>query len=163
MNRRTTIMLTGMTLLSIAAFPQSGFAQSDPRNGTWKLNIAKSTYSPGPPPRSLTLTRISEAAGQGFRSTFEGIDAQGNPVKVVFGPYLYDGKSYPVTGSLATDTVSYKTVSDSTTEVTLMKAGKVVGATIIVWSADGKTMTQTATGTDPSGRPVNNVSVYDRQ
>lgn len=27
-----------------------GFAQSDPGIGTWKLNLAKSTYSPGPPP-----------------------------------------------------------------------------------------------------------------
>ena len=30
MNRRTTIMLTGMTLLGLAALPQLGFAQSDP-------------------------------------------------------------------------------------------------------------------------------------
>ena len=34
MNRRTTIMLTGMTLLGLAALPQLGFAQSDPFVGT---------------------------------------------------------------------------------------------------------------------------------
>ena len=34
MNRRTTIMLTGMTLLGLAAFPQLGFAQIDPFVGT---------------------------------------------------------------------------------------------------------------------------------
>ena len=34
MNRRTRILLTGMTLLGLAALPQLGFAQSDPFVGT---------------------------------------------------------------------------------------------------------------------------------
>jgi len=28
--------------------PQLGFAQGDPMIGTWKVNLAKFTYSPGP-------------------------------------------------------------------------------------------------------------------
>jgi len=31
-------------------------AQSNPIVGTWKLNTAKSKYSPGPMPKSLTRT-----------------------------------------------------------------------------------------------------------
>jgi hypothetical protein len=43
------------------------FAQaSDPRIGTWKLNAAKSKYSPGPPPKSQTLK--IEPSGQGRKS-----------------------------------------------------------------------------------------------
>ena len=29
---------------------------ADPFVGTWKLNLAKSKYSPGPPPKNLTVT-----------------------------------------------------------------------------------------------------------
>jgi hypothetical protein len=162
MTRRTTLMLTGMTLLGLAiAVPHTAFAQSNSSVGTWKLNLTKSTYSPGPPPRSLT--RISEVAGQGLRVTFEGIDAQGNPVKAVFGPYLDDGKPYPVTGFPAADAASYKSVNDSTTEIALMKAGKVVQTAISAVSADGKSLTQTIRGTDANGRQFNNISAYDKQ
>jgi hypothetical protein len=41
-------------------------AQSNPSIGTWKLNLAKSKYSPGPPPKSQT-TKI-EAVGMGQRT-----------------------------------------------------------------------------------------------
>jgi hypothetical protein len=55
MNRRTltTIALLG---LAVAALPQVGFAQSGSLIGTWRLNLDKSKFSPGPPPRSATLT-----------------------------------------------------------------------------------------------------------
>jgi hypothetical protein len=163
MTRRRTLTLTTMALLglAVAALPQVGFAQSNSSVGTWKLNLAKSTYSPGPLPRSLT--RISEAVGQGFKSTFEGIDAQGNPIKAVFGVYLYDGKPYPVTGVPSYDAASYKRVNDSTVEITVTKAGKVVSTTTMVVSADGRTLTDTSTGVNANGQQVNNVSVYDKQ
>ena len=42
MNRRTTFMLTGMTLLGLAmvALPRVSFAQSSSLIGTWKLKTS---------------------------------------------------------------------------------------------------------------------------
>ena len=108
MNRRT---FTTMALLGLAvatALPQAGLAQSHPLIGTWKVNLAKSKYSPGPPPRSNTA--IWEAVGQGFRTRTEGIDAQGNPTKTDAGVFSFDGKSYPYTGNAAYDASSYKQI-----------------------------------------------------
>ena len=162
MNRRTTFTLTTMALLGFAtALPQAGFAQSNPWIGAWKTNVAKSTYSPGPPPRSQTLNY--EAVGQGMRVTADGIDAQGNPTKVDYGVYFYDGKPYPVTGTAAFDASSYKIVNDSTVEITRTKAGKVVQTLTRVLSADGTTLTFTTTGVDATGQQINNVAVYDKQ
>src|SRR5271163_4378482 len=83
MNRRilTKMSLLGLAVAFATASPQIGFAQSNPWIGTWKANVAKSTYSPGPPPRSQTVTWQAEALG--LRLTVEAIDAQGNPTKVV--------------------------------------------------------------------------------
>jgi hypothetical protein len=75
MNRRTFTTTALLGLAVATALPQASFAQTSPLIGTWKLNLAKSKYSPGPPPRSGTA--IWEAAGQGFRTRAEGIDAQG--------------------------------------------------------------------------------------
>src|SRR5438105_2864171 len=40
---------------------------ADPFMGTWKLNLAKSSYKPGPAPRSVVFT--VEPAGQGLRAS----------------------------------------------------------------------------------------------
>jgi hypothetical protein len=98
-----------------------------------------------------------------LKATNEGVDAQGNPTKAVFGPYFYDGKSYPVTGVPAYDGTSYRTVSDSTVEMTRTKAGKVIQRTIRVLSADGKTLTFTTTGLNANGQQINDFAVYEKQ
>ena len=162
MNRRTFTTTALLGLAVATALPQAGLAQSNPLIGTtWKLNLAKSKYSPGPPPRSNTA--IWEAVGQGVRVTAEGIDAQGNPTKTDTGVISFDAKSYPYTGNLAYDARSYKQVNASTFEVTRTKAGKVVQTLTIVLSVDGKSGTATTTGVDEKGQQINNVTVFDKQ
>jgi len=165
MNRRTTLILTSMALLFLAALfttavPEIGLAQSNLLGATWKLNLAKSKFDPGPAPRSSTLTY--EAVGQGFRGNNEIVDVQGNSTKVVVD-IIFDGKSHPVTGAPGFDAQSYKLINDSTLEGTRTKAGKVVQTMTRVLSADGKTLTFTATGMDANGQQINNVAVYDKQ
>jgi hypothetical protein len=162
MNRRSsTVVLAGTTVLGLAtAIPQTAFAQSDPLIGTWKLNLAKSTFSPGPQPRSRTLT--NQAEGQGLKITLEEVDAQGNSSKAVIMTFN-DGRSHPVTGMPAYDAASDKRVNDSTGWVIRTKAGKVVQTLIGETSADGKTWSITTAGVTPNGQQLYNVTVYDKQ
>jgi hypothetical protein len=157
MNRRT--MLTVMVLLAVAG-PKAAFAQSNPLIGTWTLNLAKSTYSPGPPPRSQTIT--TQAEGQGLRFTLDTVDAQGKPTKAVLLA-VDDGKSYPVTGNPDYDGTSFKQVNDSTAWVIRTKAGKVVQTLVSVVSADGKTWTLTTAGVAPNGQQLYNVAIREKQ
>jgi hypothetical protein len=158
MNRRTTLTLA---LVLATALPQIGFAQSNSSVGTWKLDLAKSKYSPGPPPRSSTLT--FQVEGQSLTAITEGIDPQGHATKVVHGPFSYDGKSYPVTGAPAFDAASYKIVNDSTDEITRTKSGKVVQTVTEVLSDDGRTLTFTIKGVNANGQQISNVAVYEKQ
>jgi hypothetical protein len=162
MNRRTALTLTGMALtgLAIATLPQSAFAQSSPLIGTWKLNLEKSKYSPGPPPRSGTLTYTQD--GQNIRNTSQGIDAQGNATSVVF-MHIYDGQPHPTTGSPLFDASAYYRVDPNTYIFSRLKGGKLVGAGWAVVSQDGKTWTVTQSGADANGRPTTSVAVYDKQ
>jgi hypothetical protein len=161
MNRRTLITTALACLAVVTTLPQSGFAQSNPLVGTWKLNLEKSKYSPDPAPKSST--RTTEAVGQSYKTTFEGISAEGTPTKVVFGPYSYDGKPYPVTGTPTYDAASYKQISNTTIDITLIKSGKNVQTATGVFSADGKTYTITNTGVTANGQQINNVAVYEKQ
>ena len=142
------------------ALPQSGFAQGNPLIGTWKINLTKSKYSPGPPPTSGTT--IFEAVGPGIKITADGIDAQGNPAKAVIMNFN-DAKSHPVTGVPAYDSESDKEVNDSTWWIIRKKAGKVVQTLIGEVTPDGKIWTVTIAGVNPNGQQIYNVIVREKQ
>jgi len=133
---------------------------ADPTSGTWELNLAKSKFSPGPPPKSQT--RTYEVTGEDVKFTAKGINAEGKPILVEYTA-KYDGKDYPVTGSKDFDAISLRRVDVVTAEGTSKKAGKVVQTSKRVVSKDGKTLTLTVKGTNAKGQAVNNVSVYDKR
>jgi len=132
---------------------------ADPASGTWKLNAAKSKYTPGPPPKSATVTY--EETADGIKRTGKSVDAEGKTTSFEYTA-KYDGKDYPVTGSDLYDTITLKRINDQTAEATLKKSGKVVSNARRVVSKDGKVMTLTMTGTNPKGEKTHNVAVYDK-
>ena len=154
------IFTLGVGVVVASALVVTVSAQASPEVGTWKLNVAKSKYSPGPAPKSQSVTFA--AAGQGVKVTTEGVAADGSKTAQSYTAN-YDGKDVPLTGSATTDMVSLKRVNATTVERTDKKAGKVVQTLTRVVSADGKTLTITTKGTNAEGKPVNNVAVYDKQ
>ena len=138
----------------------AGFAQDDPLVGTWVLNVAKSKYTPGPPPKEQTT--IFEAAGQGLKVTTKGTDSAGKPTMTTYTAN-YDGKDYPVTGNPDWDMVSLKRINANTVEFTRKRAGKVVQTATSLVSKDGKTRTITSTGVNAQGQKINNIGVYEKK
>jgi hypothetical protein len=128
--------------------------------GTWKLDVAKSKYNPGPGPKSLTLK--FEATKDGIKLTSDGVDAEG---KATHGGYVskFDGKDVPWAGNPDADMASAKKMDDNSYENTWKKGGKVTVVAKVVVSKDGKTLTVTQTGTDSKGQAVDITSVYDKQ
>ena len=154
-------MKTRTVLLVVLAFlvcVTMSFAQS-PQLGTWKLNEAKSKIPAGAPKNT---TVVYEAAGDSVKVTVDGVDGQGKPAHNEWTG-KFDGKDYPVTGDTASDVRSYKQIDDHTLELTAKKGGKVTIEGKVSVSADGKTRTVQASGTDPSGKKVKTEGVYDKQ
>ena len=152
-----------VAILAVCLFATSslsGFAQTDPFIGTWKLNLAKSKFSPGPSPKSQTITY--EAVGQGVKFTAKGTNAEGKPINGQ-ATANYDGKDYPVTGNPDWDTIAFKRIDAYKVEVTRKKAGKVVSTNTRVVSNDGKTMTITEKGVNAKGENFNNTLVFEKQ
>ena len=131
----------------------------NPNMGTWKLNEAKSKFSPG---SGKNTTVVYEAAGDDIKVTVDGVDAAGSPTHSEWTG-KFDGKDYPVTGDPTSDMRSYKQVDANTLELTGKKDGKVTLTGRIVVSADGRTRTVTTTATDAKGNKVKNTAVYDKQ
>jgi hypothetical protein len=152
-------VIVGIAALVVATASRA--QTTEPIVGTWTLNVAKSSYKPGPAPKSATLT--VEAAGKGLKVAVDAVNADGSPLKWGFTT-LRDGKEEaPVTGNPMYDVVT--TTRESATAGTNIykKAGKVVMTTKIAITADGKSMTVTSTGTDAKGQAVHNVALYTRK
>jgi hypothetical protein len=155
---RTRFVAFVLTLLVI---PAGLGAAQDPLIGTWKLNLAKSKYSPGPPPQSATV-KYELYGENGMKVTADGTNPEGK--RVVYG-YSggFDGKDAPVTGNENVDAASMKRINSHTTEYTYKKAGKVTAAGRRAVSKDGKTLTITTKGTNAKGQTVYSVALYDKQ
>lgn len=155
-----------LTIVAVALLAVVGAsslqAQGDPVVGTWKLNIEKSKFDPGPAPKSQT--RKVEAQSKGLKYTFEGVGADGKSVTYGF-TVNFDGKDYPITGShpSGADTVSATKTDANHYEATLKKGGKVVGTGKVSVSADGKVTTVDASGTNAAGAKTHDMLVYDKQ
>jgi len=161
-----------LSLVILLALQQATCTQREPqttdiervlsRVGTWKLNVAKSTYDPGPPPKNAT--RTIEMRGNGTTQRTEGVDATGSRMAYEFSAN-YDGKDYPMTGSGTpneADSVAVRQIDNFTVEATLKKAGNIVQTTRSVLSKDRKVLTYTSQG-NANGQPTSSVTVWERQ
>jgi hypothetical protein len=137
-----------------------GTVAADQFSGTWKMNAAKSKYSPGPPPKDLTV--VVESDENNYKIEATGMDADGKPVHVQYSA-KFDGKDYPATGVANADTVSVKRIDANTVETAQKKGGKVVMTITSKVSKDGKTRTSTWHGKNAEGKDVHNVVVFDKQ
>lgn len=159
MRIRRLTFLAFIAAVSVLMFGAAAQA-SDNNVGTWKLNLGKSKYIPGPAPFEGTLKIEPETNGLKF--TLHGTDAEGKPVDFEFSP-RFDGKDYLVTGLPEADMIVLKRINANTIETVTKKGGKPVMTTRSVVSKDGKTRTSTQTGKNANGQEVKNTLVYDKQ
>ena len=141
---------------AMCLLPQGVLAQANPRIGTWKLNVAKSTYQQGQPPSSETRTYLATDDG-GLQLTADALLSSGTKQPSGYRA-KFDGKDYPYSG-IAGDTIAITGdgwVSDSTIKM----AGKVTQTSHSVISKDGKTMTQT---TKTASGQAMSTRVYNKQ
>jgi hypothetical protein len=148
---------------AVAALALAGAQAAPPANPevtTWKLNVAKSTFTPGPGWRSQMRTYRRTADGVAVE--WWGIGGEGEPMRVSF-TVPYDGSDAPMVGSANYDTLNSVKIDALTVKSEEKRAGKVVGIAIRKLSPDGKVMTITDEGTNRKGEKFSQVLVFDLQ
>jgi len=138
----------------------AGLAQAaDFASGSWKLNEAKSKFSPGSPKSTMV---VYEPAGDSVKVTIDGTSFDGKPSHTEWTG-KFDGKDYPVTGDSHQTTRSYTKVNANTMKVEVKSGDKVVLSGKIVIAADGMSRTVTASGMSATGKKFSYRAVYDKQ
>lgn len=157
---RKSLLVGSLAACALVLFSSSTLLAADNWLGTWKLNVAKSKYVPGPAPKSQTLK--FEASQGSITLTTDGVSATG---EATHGTYTskFDGKDVPWVGNPDADTASPKRLDANSYKNTWKKGGKTTVTAMAVVSADGKTLTVSQTGKNAKGETVNTTSVSDKQ
>jgi hypothetical protein len=143
---------------SAGAFQLRSAAEPPPQLiGTWRLNVAKSKYSPGPPLRSET--RMYTRSAEGVKGVVSRVYADGRTERYEYMANF--GKDIMVTGIPEYDSVTLRKVDELTSDAVLSHAGNVYGVARRTIAPDGKTMTITFDRKSQEAR-VHNVAVYDK-
>jgi hypothetical protein len=160
--RTRLFTLVAITLaMSVLMLGASGQA-ADPMVGTWKLNLSKSKFEPGPGPRSTTIQ--VEEDGDMLRVRVAMIESDGKPTQFGYS-VKKDGKEYPVTvnGVPNAGTIIFRRVDERTTETISKEGGKEGHRQRVVISPDGRTQTMTDSRTDSKGQKYSIVGIWEKQ
>src|SRR5436853_4172830 len=160
--KRIFTLLAAVTLLLPASATMLAQTQKDAHIGTWKLNVAKSKFNPGPGYKSETRTYTPTVDGYKFEG--ERVNPDGSTQKYGF-TVKYDNKDYPVTGKDpgGADTIAVKLVDANNIESTSKKGRDVLYTSKVEVSQDRKVMTITTKDKNPDGEPFDNLQVDDSQ
>ena len=150
----SSLLVTEPHLLAQSAAAAAGEAALI---GTWRLDVAKSKYSPGPPLKGETRMYTRDASGIQGRIDRQYADGRREVID-----YRADlDREVPVSGTKAYDAVRLRRVDAHTTEGVLSHAGRTFGFSRRVISADGRSMTIWFRREEP-GDMVNNLAVYTK-
>jgi hypothetical protein len=149
----------GALLIICSAVIAAG-TDADPVVGTWKLNLAKSTFGGGPASKSEIRTYSQSA--QGLTLKLKTVSADGKETSTQT-TYQLDGKDYPSMGNPDFDSLSGKRIDTNSTEFTLKRAGKPVGTLRRTVSNDSQTLTLNFVITSAKGVHLSHLTVFDRQ
>ena len=150
-------VLVAATLSAVLALPGGLTAQTEPSwFGTWTLNLARSTYSPGPPPFKRA-TRTVAPSGDDITIVDEMVRNRGGITHLEWTG-KFDGHDYPVQGVELVLTNAYRRVDDRTYELIQKIDGEVAATSRLTMSPDGRTIT-----TVNSSKTASATTVYDRQ
>jgi hypothetical protein len=141
------------TLCSVAA------EAKEPLEGTWLLDVGKSSFTPAPGPKGQMRTYTMSNGVE--KMLARGMSGDGKSTLVQYQA-RYDGKDYDIVGSSGGNKISLKRIDKLTTQSTQKRDGKPVIVATRRVSPDEKTLTVETKGTLPDGRILQATMVFHR-
>src|SRR5438128_6026696 len=154
--RRNLVIAATLIVWSTFLLAQGPASSANLIVGTWKQNMAKSTYSPGPPPLKGSYSVRQYAAGDdgSIVAITINMDPDGLPSLGAISAANYDGREYAqhTVATLATSlgshiapqidrTISYKFLDPDTVEIMQQQHGQTASPSTPTISRVGKLVT----------------------
>jgi hypothetical protein len=159
MNHRLAFLL-GVLLLVLAS---SAMAASNPLDGSWKINDAKSNWSNGEFPPNMSLTIDIKIDGNVMKYHSINDTVKGKPGVVSKFEAAMDGKPHPFNDSARFNQVQIRPTGPGQYEILEMKDGDVIVGAWWWVSADGKQLIRRGLGKAADGKSHEYEEYFDKQ
>jgi len=145
---RAGILAVAVLSFAMAADSDSAFV------GTWKLDAAKSKFTPGPGPKAETVTISPDG-----KVTIDETMPDGSALN---WSYTYaEDQTVPITG-MDNSSVKEKRLDSRHVEHDWKLGESTLHGKGVIMK-NGKTMRYTMTGTGPGGKPESDVMIFEKQ
>jgi hypothetical protein len=128
--------------------------------GKWKLNLAKSNYKQGTPPKEQIVTMME--VGKDLTVRVDAVVADGSRTVVYYTIPLEGGNGKMFETSPAYDGISGEHIGPNERAIIRWKDGKEVFTARSTVSRDGNTMVGVTKGVSPLGKPVEANLFYEK-
>ena len=128
--------------------------------GTWRLNLEKSVYQPGPAPYKRATMTVARVEGK-VRFSYDFVHLRGG-VQHLEWTGSFDGKDYIVQGADEYITYAYKQVRDRAYEIVAKTDGRVAAVAMVTLSSDGRTLTTVTRRKNSLGQNLTTTTVHER-
>jgi len=151
---------------AIAAFallsaPPPLLAQASDWFGTWKLNLQKSVYSPGPAPYQRAAMKVEPLDAGRVRFSYDFVYPRGG-VQHLEWDGRFDGKDYIVQGADEYITYAYRETGNRAYEIVAKLDSRVTAVAEVTIAPDGRTLTTITRSRNGRGQDVTNTTVYEK-
>jgi hypothetical protein len=155
---RATLVVAMIAGLTAPCIAQEGVPQG--WLGTWRLNVEKSTYNPGPAPYKRGTLLVEPWNGR-VRVVSDLVGVRGVVTHTEWTG-LFDGNDYPVQGIDEALSYSYRPIDERTCEIIVKADDRVVARSRSTLSPDGRTLTTTTSGRNARGGEITTTTVYEK-
>ena len=156
----TRSVLAVAALIGVLAPPFPLLGQTPDWFGTWRLNLDKSIYNPGPPPYRRATMKVERWEDK-VRFSYDFVYPRGGMQHMEWTG-LFDGKDYMVQGTDEYITYAYKRIDDRMYEIVAKLDTRITAVATVTLAPDGRTLTTVTRGKSARGQDVTNTTVYER-
>ncbi len=155
-------MRSVVTLCAAMSLTLAAHAASDPFDGTWKINDAKSSWSDGKFPHNMSL--MIQVKIENNKITYHSVNdtMKDKPAVADFVAEL-DGKPHPFNDSTRFNQVQVRRTAPTQLELLEMKDGDVIVGAWWWVSADGKQLIRRGIGKAADGHSKEYEEYFDKQ
>jgi hypothetical protein len=149
-----------LAAIGVLSDPLPLYGQAPEWFGTWRLNLEKSVYRPGPAPYRRATMRVERLDGR-VRFSYDFVYLRGG-VQHLEWDGRFDGQDYLVQGTDEYMTYAYRQTGERTYEIVARVDTRIAAVATATLSPDGRTLTTVTRGQSTRGQDITNITVHEK-
>jgi len=153
--------LAALVAFALLSAPPPLLGQTSDWFGTWRLDLQKSVYSPGPAPYARATMKVQPLDAGRVRFSYDFVYPRGG-VQHLEWDGRFDGRDYMVQGADEYVTYAYRQTGGRTYDIVAKLDPRETAVAKVTLAADSRTLTTITRSRNARGEEIANTTVYEK-